>query len=91
MQYPNGGPLTLKTGHLKKINEDKIHHSVTTCKGSSGSPIILLLRDFKIIGIHTSYSNRLKVNFGTSMKYILEDIMKKIPFLIEDIGKWELR
>ena len=88
MQYPEGGPLTLKAGHLKKIDKAKIQHSVTTSKGSSGSPIILLLRDYKIIGIHRGFDNTL--NFGTSMKYIIEDINKKIP-LIEDIGKWELR
>ena len=49
MQYPQGGPLTLKAGHLKQIDKEKIQHSVTTSKGSSGSPIILLFRDFKII------------------------------------------
>ena len=73
---------------LPKIDKEQIQHSVTTFKGSSGSPIILLLRDYKIIGIHRGFDNTL--NFGTSMKYIIEDINKKIP-LIEDIGKWELR
>ena len=88
MQYPNGGPLTLKAGHLKKIDKEQIQHSVTTFKGSSGSPIILLLRDYKIIGIHRSSNDKLKLNLGTSMKYIIEDIKKKI---LQDIGKWELR
>ena len=85
MQYPNG-LLTLKVGHLKKIDKEQIQHSVTTFKGSSGSPIILLLRDYKIIGIHRGFNNRL--NLGTSMKYIIEDINKKI---LQDIDKWELR
>ena len=85
MQYPNG-LLTLKVGHLKKIDKEQIQHSVTTFKGSSGSPIILLLRDYKIIGVHRGSNNRL--NLGTSMKYIIEDINKKI---LQDIGKWELR
>ena len=85
MQYPKG-LLTLKVGHLKKIDKEQIQHSVTTFKGSSGSPIILLLRDYKIIGIHRGSNNRL--NLGTSMKYIIEDIKKKI---YQDIGKWELR
>ena len=60
-------------------------------KGSSGSPIILLLRNFKIIGIHKGVNNKLKYNRGIYMKYILEDINKKIFILIEDIDKWELR
>ena len=89
MQYPKGGPLTLKTGHLKKIDEEEIQHSVTTFKGSSGSPIILLLRDYKIIGIHKAAKNSLNLNIGTSMKYIIQDINKKIIPLIE--VKWELR
>ena len=88
MQYPNGGPLTLKGGHLKKIDKEQIQHSVTTFKGSSGSPIILLLRNYKIIGIHRSSNDKLKLNLGTSMKYIIEDINKKI---LQDIDKWELR
>jgi hypothetical protein len=88
MQYPKG-LLTLKVGHLKKIDKEQIQHSVTTFKGSSGSPIILLLRDHKIIGIHRGSNNSL--NLGTSMIYIIEDINKKILPLMEVIGKWELR
>ena len=87
MQYPKG-LLTLKVGHLKKIDKEQIQHSVTTFKGSSGSPIILLLRDYKIIGIHRSSNDKLKLNLGTSMKYIIEDLNKKI---LQDIDKWELR
>ena len=89
MQYSKD--LFLKAGHLIQINEDQILHSVTTFKGSSGSPIILLLRDFKIIGIHRQFSKTLKLNRGTSMKYILEDIKQKNLTLIENMGKWELR
>ena len=81
MQYPKGGPLTLKAGHLKKIEKEQIQHSVTTSKGSSGSPIILLLRDYKIIGIHRGFNNSL--NIGTSMKYIIEEMKKK---RLQDIG-----
>ena len=91
MQYPKCGPLTLKAGHLKKIDKEQIQHSVTTFKGFSGSPIILLLRDYKIIGVHRGSNNRLNLNLGTSMKYIIQDINKKILPLIEDKGKWELR
>ena len=89
MHYPKGGNLTLTAGHLKEINNDEILHSVTTFKGSSGSPIILLSRNYKIIGIHRAIHNKLKVNRGSYMKYILEDI-NKLP-LIKDIDKWELR
>ena len=87
MQYPNGGPLTLIGGHLKKIEKEQIQHSVRTSGGSSGSPIIFLLRDHKIIGIHRG-SSKNRLNLGTSMKYIIENIKKKI---YQNIGKWELR
>ena len=90
MQYPKG-LLTLKVGHLKKIDKEQMQHSVTTFKGSSGSPIILLLRDYKIIGIHRGFNNKSNINLGTSMKYIIEDINKKILPLMEDKSKWELR
>ena len=56
IQYPEGGPMKIYGGHLYEINNDTIIHSAKTNKGSSGSPIILLLRDFKIIGIHHSFS-----------------------------------
>ena len=89
MQYTKD--LYLKVGHLIQIIEGQIFHSITSSKGSSGSPIILLLRDFKIIGIHRQFSKTLKLNRGTSMKYILEDINQKNLTLIENINKWVLR
>ena len=50
-QYPNGGDLSFDKGEIKSINNNKIKHLVSTYPGSSGSPI-LLLNNFKIIGIH---------------------------------------
>ena len=57
-QYPKGGPMKVKTGHLIEINDYIIYHSVDTNFGSSGSPIILLSRNFKIIGIHRKYNEK---------------------------------
>ena len=59
-QYPKGGPMKVKTGHLIEINDYIIYHSVDTNFGSSGSPIILLSRNFKIIGIHRKYNEKKK-------------------------------
>ncbi len=75
-QYPEGGPLKINAGYLVKIEGNHIFHKVTTLKGSSGSPILLLLRKYKIIGIHCAASEKLKLNKGTKIKDILDDIKK---------------
>ena len=75
-QYPKGGPLKINAGCLVKIEGNQIFHYVTTFKGSSGSPILLLLRKYKIIGIHCAASEKLKMNRGIKIKDILDDIKK---------------
>ena len=73
-QYPIGGPIKINAGCLVKIEGNQIFHKVTTINGSSGSPIVLLLRKFKIIGIHCASSDKLKMNRGINIKDILNDI-----------------
>ena len=75
-QYPIGGPLKINAGCLVKIEGNQIFHYVTTFKGSSGSPILLLLRKYKIIGMHCAASEKLQMNRGIKMKDILDDIKK---------------
>ena len=75
-QFPKGGPLKINAGCLVKIEGNQIFHYVTTFKGSSGSPILLLLRKYKIIGIHCAASEKLKMNRGIKIKDILDDIKK---------------
>ena len=75
-QYPKGGPLKINAGCLVKIEGNQIFHYVTTFKGSSGSPIILLLRKFKIIGIHCLASEKIKINKGIKINYIINDMNK---------------
>ena len=75
-QYPKGGPLKINAGSLVKIEGNQIFHYVTTFKGSSGAPILLLLRKYKIIGIHCASSDKLKMNRGINIKDILDDIKK---------------
>ena len=85
VQHPKGEELSYAQGEIKSINNYDIEHSVCTEPGSSGSPI-LLLNNFKIIGIHkASYKD---YNLGTFMKNILDDInnnMFKIPQNKNDI------
>ena len=70
-QYPNGEELYFAHGQIKSINNYHIRHLVSTEPGSSGSPI-LLLNNFKIIGIHQAGNN--EDNRGIFMKDILNYI-----------------
>ncbi len=70
-QYPKGEELSFDKGEIKSINNHIIKHLVSTHPGSSGSPI-LLLNNFKIIGIHQAGNK--EDNKGIFMKNILNDI-----------------
>ena len=72
-QYPNGEELSFAQGQIKSINDYEIKHLVSTEPGSSVSPI-LLLNDFKIIGIHQAGKKNKEDNKGIFMKNILNDI-----------------
>ena len=72
-QYPNGEELSFDKGEIKSINNYQIKHLVSTEPDSSGSPI-LLLNDFKIIGIHQAGKKNKEDNKGIFMKNILNDI-----------------
>ena len=74
IQYPKGGPIEINSGHLKKIDGFNIFHSVTTDKGSSGSPMIFIYRNYKIIGIHRCFIKKKSINLGINIKSILEKI-----------------
>ena len=41
-----------------KIDNNNILHNFTNKNGYSGSPIILLLRNFKVIGIYKGYNEK---------------------------------
>ena len=57
-QYPKGEELSFDKGEIKSINKHIIKHLVSTHPGSSGSPI-LLLNNFKIIGIHKAGNKKI--------------------------------
>ena len=74
-KYPGGEELSIGFGSILKINQNIIHHSVSTDYGSSGSPIISQ-KDFKVIGIHNLRKNDLNKNNGVFMKNIILSIQK---------------
>jgi len=71
-QFPEG-ELSFDKGEIESFEEYKIKYFVSTESGSSGSPILLLNNNFKIIGIHKGSINR-KNNLGIFMKYSLNDL-----------------
>ncbi len=90
IQYPKGKQMEVKTGHLKKIVNYIIYHTVDTDNGSSGSPIILLLRKYKIIGIHCSSHENQIVNIGSYIKNIIECINKNEIICCYDVTKYNI-
>ena len=85
VQFPNL-EASFANGKVNSIkNNYQILHSISTEGGSSGSPIILISDNLKIIGIHCGKSETL--NRGTYMKVILEDIQQHFS----KFYKWELR
>ena len=93
--------MEIKTGHLVEINDYNIRYKVSTENGSYGSPIILL-SNYKIIGIHQSYDEEKDLNIGINIENIIKcinkneiifeyiikkkDLNKEIPIL-KDFGK----
>jgi len=71
LQYPRE-ELKDPYGLINNIIDNKeISHFCKTEEGSSGSPI-LSLKTFKVIGIHYGSISNLKINNGTSIKYVID-------------------
>ena len=79
LQYPNGGEISFSQGNITRIMENKLLHTASTEKGSSGSPIILrnAQYDYKVCGVHFGGTESKNCNFATPMNIIINDIEKK--------------
>ena len=76
LHYPKDKKL-VSYGLINDIIEDKrINHYCNTEEGSSGSPI-LSLKNFKVIGVHYGGSYNKKINYGTFIKYIINEFNNK--------------
>ena len=66
------------------IDYKKINHYCNTEEGSSGSPI-LSLNNYKVIGVHygAAKNNYIKINYGTYIKYIINNKFKNSLNAIE--------
>ena len=82
IEHPYGKNALCSTGKIVKINEDKLYefdHNIATDYGSSGSPILLLndnINLIKIIGIHKNSDEKKRINGGTFIREIINEIKK---------------
>ena len=76
LQYPKGGEASYSTGLLKRINKSEIIHKCDTDEGSSGGPI-LLLKNFKVFGVHKGKKSNINANCGTLLEYPINEFCKK--------------
>ena len=75
LHYPNE-ELSVSYGLMNNIIDNMtINHYCNTEEGSSGSPI-LSLKTFKIIGIHYGSDKNIKFNYGTFIKYAIDEFNK---------------
>ena len=80
LHYPNS-ELSVSYGLINDIIDNKkINNYCNTSKGSLGSPI-LSLKTFKVIGIHCGiYSIKNELNYGTFIKYAIDEFNKYNKF-----------
>jgi len=74
IEYPKGDEIIFCEGHIKEIKNNEIFHSIKTIRNSSGTPIILPLRNYNVIGIHCG---SLRDDKGIFFKDIISDIEKQ--------------
>ena len=76
VQHPCGDDAACDSGMIKSIDEYEFEHDVSTDKGSSGCPIILLTNNInfiQVIGIHKEADIYNKINIGTFLGEILNE------------------
>jgi len=87
LQYPSG-ELSHDSGKILDIKNDILIHSVSTDKGSSGSPLIKRDNINLIIGMNVgghdleNSNNKIKYNFANPFDVIINDIKVQISNLI---------
>ena len=97
LHYPKDKRL-ISYGLLNDImGGKKINHYCNSEEGSSGGPI-LSLDSFKVIGVHFAGSNKtnIKLNYGTYIKYIINDFNNKykkeinLIYFANEEGKYDI-
>ena len=77
LEHPSGGNVSCASGKILYTDNYEFTHSISTESGSSGSPIILLNNNINlifVIGIHKSANINQKINYGTFIGEIINEI-----------------
>ena len=85
LQCLKGNELSFSDGVMLGIKDNKIIHNCSTCKGSSGSPIISRYSNNCVIGLHYGSDN--KINLANNFISIFNDIKKLKIFVNTLKGK----
>ena len=93
IEHPSGKSAACASGKIKDIRDFEFYHNISTCKGSSGCPIILLndnLNIIQVIGMHKLFEHSKNLNCGTFIGEIFqEDLNYKNIIKVEDGKKNE--
>ena len=99
LQFPGGRDCSISYGKICKIEEFDIYHNCPTSGGSSGGPI-LLLKNYKLIGIHIGFVFGKNLNIGAALiqpikifisKFYRKGLIKKNKYINCIICKYELK
>ena len=77
IEHPFGKAAVCASGTITHISNYELYHNISTDVGSSGSPIILLnnnINSIQVIGIHKNSDNNKKINGGTFIGEIIDEI-----------------
>ena len=75
LHYPKEEDILVSYGLTSYITGKQINHISNTDNGSSGAPI-LLLKNFKVIGIHYGSKDHFNFNKGVLIKYVILELNK---------------
>ena len=86
LQYTNGNDMSFSYGKIKALTNNKLIHSASTDKDSSGSPIILRNKENNLIGITKDNNFAIKIN--SILEYLKpnEIICTYLPYIEEEIS-----
>ena len=77
IQHPLGKEAAIASGTIVKVDNYEFDHNISTDSGSSGSPILLLndnIKLIKVIGIHKNADREANINGGTFIAEIFKEI-----------------
>ena len=88
IEHPYGDDSSCASGRIINIDEYEFIHNISTDNGSSGCPIILLNNNInliQVIGIHKNSDDKKKLNGGTFIGEIFNEIKNNNNYIIAKV------